>query len=214
MYDIFTLSFYGSPLWNLFSDEVERLYRSYNIAVRIAYKVDRATRTFLIEPLTQSYHPHTLLCSRFFKFHQTNLNCNKPTIRMLATLYQKDLRTVYGNNLRMISNICSQDIDNLTTMEIKNKVKYRSLPKDEEWRIPILMEMLFSRENNIAIDGLSKRDIDHIITYVCIIWLPTLVTLWALYQVLLWVELSLPHLLAIPTPYMTDLVIKCVKENN
>ena len=132
LYDVFTLSFYGSPLWDLFSEEVEKLYRSYNVAVRIACKVDRATRTFLIEPLSGCYHPKTLLCSRFFKFHQTNLNCSKPTIRMLAKLNQKDLRKVYGNNLRRISNLCGQEIDELTSQVIKNNVKYRSLPKDEE----------------------------------------------------------------------------------
>ena len=53
LYDIFTLSFYGSALWNLFGPEVEKLYRSYNVAVRIAHKVDRKTRTFLIEPLSE-----------------------------------------------------------------------------------------------------------------------------------------------------------------
>ena len=94
LYDIFSLSFYGSSLWNLSSPEVERLYRSYNIAVRIANKVDRATRTFLIEPLSGCYHPYTLLCSRFVKFHQTNMKCNKPTINMLAKLYERDLCTV------------------------------------------------------------------------------------------------------------------------
>ena len=48
---------------------------------------------------------------------------------------------------------------------IKNNVNYRSLPKDEEWRVPILMEMLFSRENNLEIEGLTKEDINDIIDY-------------------------------------------------
>ena len=60
LYVIFSLSFYGSPLWNLFGPEVDRIHRSYNVAVRIACKADRATRTFLIETLSGCYHPHTL----------------------------------------------------------------------------------------------------------------------------------------------------------
>ena len=167
LYDIFTLSFYGSTLWSLFGPEVERLYRSYNVAVRIAYKVDRKTRTFLIEPLTECYHPFTLLCSRFVKFHQTNIMCNKPTIRMLAKLYEKDLRTVYGKNLRQISNICKYEIDDLSTHIVKNTVRYRNLPENETWRIPIMKEMLFARENNLEIEGLSKKDINGMLNFVC-----------------------------------------------
>ena len=167
LYDIFTLSFYGSSLWNLFGPEVAKLHRSYNVAVRIAHKVDRKTRTFLIEPISECYHPHTLLCSRFVKFHQTNTTCNKPTIRMLAKIYENDLRTVYGNNLKQIANICEVAIDELSTQLVKNKVKYRNLPESEIWRLPILMEMMFARENNIQVEGLTRKDINSIINYVC-----------------------------------------------
>ena len=86
---------------------------------------------------------------------------------MLAKIYERDLRSVYGNNLRKISTICDKDIENLSTQIIKNNVRYRNLPEDENWRIPILDEMLFARENNIEIEGLSKKDINGIITYVC-----------------------------------------------
>ena len=88
---------------------------------------------------------------------------------MLAKLYEKDLRTVYGNNLRRISNMCGQELKDLSTTMIKNKVKYRILPKDEEWRIPIVKEMIFARENNIAIEGLTRRDVNTILNYVCTI---------------------------------------------
>ena len=161
LYDIFTLSFYGSSLWPLFGPEVERLHRAYNVAVRMAFRVDRATRTFLIEFLSGCHHPHTLLCSRFWKFHQTNLKCNKPVIRMLAKLSECDMRTVYGNNVRNI------DANSLTTQVVKEMVRYRHISPEDEWRLPILTELLFARENNLEIEGLSRRDINDIIRYTC-----------------------------------------------
>ena len=88
---------------------------------------------------------------------------------MLAKLYENDLRTVYGNNLHMISKMCDTEIGGLSTILVKNKVKYRQMPVDEEWRIPLLTEMLFARENNVEIEGLSRIDINHIIMYVCTI---------------------------------------------
>ena len=83
---------------------------------------------------------------------------------MLEKLYENDLQTVYGNNLRMISKMCDTE-----TIIAKNKIRYRQMPVDEEWRIPLLTEMLFARENNVEIEGLSRNDINHIITYVCTI---------------------------------------------
>lgn len=88
---------------------------------------------------------------------------------MLAKLYQNNLRTVYGNNLRMISRICDSEINGLSTLIVKNKISYRLMPVDEEWRMPLLTEMLFARENNVDIEGLSRNDINHIITYICTI---------------------------------------------
>ena len=88
---------------------------------------------------------------------------------MLAKLYERDQLTVYRNNLRRIAQLCEHNIEDLTSNLIKNKVQYRKLPMNEEWRIPILEEMLFARENNIEMEGLTRRDINHIINYVCTI---------------------------------------------
>ena len=88
---------------------------------------------------------------------------------MLAKLYEKDLRTVYGNNLSKIAKLCENEIDELSSINVKNTIRYRNLPKEEEWRLPILSEMLFARENNVEIEGLSRIDINGIINYVCTI---------------------------------------------
>ena len=95
------------------------------------------------------------------------MQCNKPTIRMLAKLYEKDLRSVYGNNLRKIATLCNENIEDLLPHVVKRKVKFKQLPENEAWRVPILTEMIFARENNLEVEGLSKRDISDIIHYVC-----------------------------------------------
>ena len=165
--NIFTLSFYGSPLWNLFGPEVDKINKSYNVATRMAYKVDRTTRSFLIEPLTELYHPHTLLCSRFVKFHLTNKSCKKPSIRMLATVFERNQQCRYGQNLRKIANKCKLEVDELTPMDVKNNFKYCELPEQEYWRIPIMQQMFPARDNHESVDGLSHRVIKAIINYVC-----------------------------------------------
>ena len=163
----YTLSFYGSALWNLFGPEVDKIYKSYNAATRIAYNVDRKTRSFLIEPLSERYHPFTLLCSRYVKFYLTNSNCKKPSIRILSKVCENDLRTRYGQNLRNITSRCQTSLTDLTVSDVKNNVRYRELPEEELFRIPILREMLDARNNNTTVDGLSRRDINDIIRYIC-----------------------------------------------
>ena len=86
---------------------------------------------------------------------------------MLAKLYENDLRTTYGNNLRKIALLCDTNVSDLTNTNVKTNVRYRQLPEDEVWRIPILTEMIFARDNNIEIEGLSRRDINDMITYLC-----------------------------------------------
>ena len=86
---------------------------------------------------------------------------------MLANVFENDQRTRYGQNLRNIANECETNVAQLTPFEVKNKVRYCELPKDEYWRIPILSEMLAARDNNTEIDGLSQKDIRRILNYVC-----------------------------------------------
>ncbi len=86
---------------------------------------------------------------------------------MLATVFENDLKTRYGQNLRNIANICQTSVAELTPLEVKNKVRYRKLLEQESWRIPILKEMLVARDNNMEIEGLSRRDIGAVLHYVC-----------------------------------------------
>ena len=88
---------------------------------------------------------------------------------MLAKMYENDLRTIYGNNLRKIANACNTNVGNLSPTVVKQNVKYRQLSDDEIWRVPILTEMIFARDNNVEIEGLSRRDINDMISYLCTI---------------------------------------------
>jgi hypothetical protein len=49
IFNIFATSFYGSGLWDLSSKEVDRLYKSWNVGVRMAFGVPPTTHRYLIE---------------------------------------------------------------------------------------------------------------------------------------------------------------------
>ena len=61
IFNIFATSFYGSGLWDLYSNEVDRIYKSWNVSVRFAFDVPRTTHRYMIEPMSGSPHPKTML---------------------------------------------------------------------------------------------------------------------------------------------------------
>ena len=84
--NIYTTSFYGSNLWDIFSNDVERLYKSWNVAMRQIYEVSRCTHRYLIEPLSKSMHPKTMLCTRYVGFYRSLTRSSKLSVRFLARL--------------------------------------------------------------------------------------------------------------------------------
>ena len=65
--------------------------------------------------------------------------------------------------------MCDTNVRELSPLNVKMNVRYKNLPEDEAWRIPIMTEMIFARDNNIEIEGLSRRDINDMINYICTI---------------------------------------------
>ena len=41
--------YYGAMLWDLFSEKVGQVYRSWNTSVKLAWGLPRSTHTFLVE---------------------------------------------------------------------------------------------------------------------------------------------------------------------
>ena len=123
LYNIYTTSFYGSNLYALFSKECNKIYTSWNIAVRDCFQLSRLTHRYLIEDISGSIHPMVALSSRLVNFDKSLINCCKPAIRLLANLKRKDCRTVHGNNLAQIaikSDI--KDMSELTSSTVKSKM--------------------------------------------------------------------------------------------
>ena len=105
LFEIYTHSFYGSNLWNLFGKECDKIYKAYNVTVRNTFQIPRETHRYLIETVTESLHPQVFLSSRFVKFHRSLLDSNKSSMRTAAKLFYSDQRTVYGRNLCEISRL-------------------------------------------------------------------------------------------------------------
>ena len=77
LYNLYATSIYGSNLWNLFSNDVFRIYSSWNSAVRTVFKLPNTCHRYFIEPVSQSSHLMTMFCSRFVSYISSLENSSK-----------------------------------------------------------------------------------------------------------------------------------------
>ena len=103
---IYNMSFSGSSLWDLFSDDVKSLENSYNLSLKIMWDIPRETHRYFLEPLSGQKHIKFILFKRFLKFIQQIENSSKSAIKSLLKICTHDCRSVTGKNLRrLITNV-------------------------------------------------------------------------------------------------------------
>ena len=155
--NIYATSFYGSGTWNIYSAECEKLYSSWNVAIRMIFNLDRCTHRYLIEPLSQCLHPKVMIASRYVTFYRSLVNCNKLGFRFLARLNDSDHRTVLSRTLRRILDDCrltGSGLGQLNAQLVKKNLLYFMVPDGEQWRIPLIQELLQLRQGHLVVDKL------------------------------------------------------------
>ena len=140
--DTYCTSFHGSGLWDLYSNNCERLYKAWNVCMRLTYKLPWTTHRYLIETISGHLHLKVMLASRLVRFLDSLKKCNKLGVRFLAGISEGDLRTVLGQNMAGIAAEVDAVADRLTPGLVKTKLKYFEVPEDQEWRVKILDEIL------------------------------------------------------------------------
>ena len=159
-------SFYGSNLWDLYSKEVIRIFSSWNVTVRNIFKLPRTTHRFFIESVSDCAHPKTMMYTRYLRFQESMKSCSRLCVRFLVNLVSDDRRTLMGRTLEKMSNECLVSRELLTSSVARN-VRYFIPPPGEEWRIPLLAELLDARDGRAEIMGTDAADVEFMINEVC-----------------------------------------------
>ena len=164
---IYTTSFYGSNLWDLYSSSVDRIYKSWNVTIRNVFNLPWRTHRYWIEILSGCSHPKILLLSRYVKFVKSMTSSLKPAVRFLSSLCQDDRRTVLGRTLANISLECDAAVAMLTPKLVRTCQVYHPIPDDQKWRVPLLMELLGARSSYFKIEHLTSDEVSKLIDDVC-----------------------------------------------
>ena len=166
--NIFSTSFYGSGLWDIFSADCEKLYKSWNVSIRNAFNVDRCTHRYLIETISESMHPKVMLACRYVSFYKSLVNSSKLCVRVMARLFQEDQRTVLGRTLGSLVYLCKTDnISLLTSNCIKKNLLYFPVPAAQEWRRQMVTELIQLRDKNFSLPGFTSHEVTTMLDFVC-----------------------------------------------
>ena len=167
----YATTLYGSNLWDLFSNECERLYTSFNVAIRQMFHLNRRTHRYFIENIADCIHLKTVLTSRYLTFYKSLITSKKRPVRFLARVTEKDQRTVLGRTLSKllaVSGLDDHELDKLSVPLLKKKMVYREVPVEERWRIPACRELLDLRQKKLDLPGFSHDEIQVMMDYVCV----------------------------------------------
>ena len=167
LYNIYACNLYGSNLWDLYDDKCDKLYKSWNVCIRILFNLPRNTHRYLIEPISGVFHVKTLLCSRFVQFYKSLIESSKLSVRLLAYLSRGDFRTVFCKNINNIADECNISVSDLCKNTVKRELKYFHAPEDQLWRIPLINELIDFKDNKYEINGFDLMELTDLINFLC-----------------------------------------------
>ena len=131
------------------------------------YNVPRTTHTYLIEDISDSLHVTVMISSRLIQFHKTLIENKKSVLRLLASLNMDDVKTIHGRNLAKLKKSLNCEITDMSSNFIKTNLRYKYLPALEEWRVPLLKNLLDIRNNDLELNGFEKTEINSMIEDIC-----------------------------------------------
>ena len=85
------------------------------------------------------------------------MTSNKGADRYLSALF------LLGRTLFKIGSECGVDHADLTLTMVRNSRQYFPVPDDQQWRVPLLLELLDARSDRMSIENLTSNQISDII---------------------------------------------------
>ena len=160
--NIFNSYFYGSPLWDLFGKEADRLDKTWNVSQRILLGLPRQAHRYFIEPLSGGRHIKFLLYERFIKFVKSLESSTKRVLRKTIHTLKRECRSTTGRNMRNLMRLTGNtSVDDLVIGCTRGLV-YNEIPDGEEWKLNFAKDLITMNFDPHGV-GLTKPEIEEII---------------------------------------------------
>ena len=127
------MSFTGSPIWDLFSDTMESMEKTFNKSIRLMWDIPLQTHKYLLEPVSGQTHLKFTFMKRFLQFKSQVMKSSKSVLKTIFSICENDCGSTTGHNFRRIMLLC--DKQSISDIEMKDidKLTYRMIPENENW---------------------------------------------------------------------------------
>ena len=166
--NIYNMSFSGSPLWDLFSEETDHLLKTYNKSLRIMWDIPLQSHKYMLEPLSGKTHLKFQLFKRFLNFKQQIFKSNKEVTKHVYNICQHDCGSVTGRNLRKIMLLCEKNSPSSLEASDLVSLQYDPLPQEEQWRIGLTKELIDIKLNRTEVPEFSIKEINDLLEIACV----------------------------------------------
>ena len=148
---VYCSSFYGCMLWDLAGDGATQVFNSWTVAVRLAWSVPRATRTYLVQQVLSAglTSAKVDILARYRNFFLGLRKSPSYEVAVMANMMGRDLRSTTGRNLMLVKDISGLDPWVCSPNKLKEVLQEREqvmVPTQDMWRVKYLCTLLGQRQ--------------------------------------------------------------------
>ena len=166
---VYNSHFSGSSLWDLFGREVEMLENTWNLSMRIMYDLPVETHRYFVEAVSEKPHAKMIMIKNFLRFCELVVKSGKEALNNVFQTVSRNVQSQTGRNLRKIMLLMKKaNISELKSSEVKESLKYKAVPDNQVWRIPIVKELIEVKAGNAVIEGFTNEEILEMLEHVCV----------------------------------------------
>jgi hypothetical protein len=146
---VYCCDFYGSMLWDLFGNQAQQMYRTWNTCVKLAWDVPRSTHTFFVDGLLGSGLPsiRQQILGRYPKFFKSLLDSPSLEVAVVARIVSKDAKTITGKNLLNLRIETGVDVASAPLSKSRQLFSLVSEPTQANWKFYLLEKYLKTRND-------------------------------------------------------------------
>ena len=162
---------FGCNLWNFQSDAAVSYFKSFNIQSRLAWGLDRETKTCLIEKYfcADLTSLRKMVLTRYPGFVKKLLSSPCMELRFLSSIVFEDRRSVTCRNISYINSLTKMDVMREPKWKIKYASIYQSDEEPEPWRLSLLTTLLDIKMNQkLELWKLPMETLNDMIKSLCI----------------------------------------------
>ena len=160
---IYFVSFYGSNIWELSNPKSDKLWSTWNNLIRTSYKLPLGTHRYILNDVQKGEHLHSKILHKFTNFYKIVSKCSKPTVKTLRDAQSNNLCSTFGRNCQEIRD--KYNVVNI--VDANQRLKLYEVPTGEEWRTPMIGELLNIREGGGTVPGFNAQNLQDIMIDIC-----------------------------------------------